>query len=201
MRPPADTESFTAEPFQRSEALWKCLQSAVDYFEATLDTPLNELVTQPFLCTGVMAFAIVTSSRLLLLEQTADWLPSIARRNFNYLDIMKRMSDRFDEADKWAQETGKKRRMLEDGASAFSKYSFKLRWIRQWFQSKVPPDQPPSDHILEPLAKLSDPQDAFAASGMSALDMGDFGSDEGFWQLLSTDWNPTAVSGWSEMLP
>ncbi|KAL7800199.1 hypothetical protein V8C37DRAFT_364432 [Trichoderma ceciliae] len=55
--------------------------------------PSNELPSLPSSLTGLLAFAIVTSSRLLLLDPSIDWQPTMARRKLDFADIMKRLSD------------------------------------------------------------------------------------------------------------
>lgn len=126
MQPNTSVEMGTLnpEPLQRFNTLWKCLLAAVDFFD-------NELPGLPTSVTGLLAFAIVTSSRLLLLEPSIDWQPAMARKKLDFADITKRLSDRFEDADTWAKEAGRRRRLLDGGGAQFCRLGFKLRWIRQ----------------------------------------------------------------------
>lgn len=137
----ADSETLPSEPFRRAEALWQCLLSVSSYFEQHLNATPEEVTVHPFTVTGTMAFVIVTSSRLVLLESSTDWDPSLARKKLDFADLMQRMSDQFENADRVAKNTGRRRRIMDDDSSVFMKYAFKLRWIRQWYLSKKPQDE------------------------------------------------------------
>ncbi|RFU77345.1 hypothetical protein TARUN_4897 [Trichoderma arundinaceum] len=130
------------EPLQRFETLWKCLLAAVDFFDIMFSIHPNELPGLPASMTGLMSFATVTSSRLLLLEPSIDWQPAMARKKLDFADVLKRLSDRFEDADAWAKEAGRRRRLLDGGGAQFCRLSFKLRWIRQWYLSRMPQEQP-----------------------------------------------------------
>ena len=180
MKAPAisDSDAFTTDPFQRSEALWKCLQSCSDFFNNLLALPTSEYSTLPFLSSSFLAFSIVTTSRLLLLESTSDLDSTIARKKLDFADFAKRMSVAFEEADRMTIQMGRRRRVLDDGSGVFLKYSFKLKWIRQWYMSRIPQEQPP----------LAEAQDV----DMPAPDypVNDVQFDENFWQeLMSADWS------------
>ncbi|KAL7948591.1 hypothetical protein V8C42DRAFT_351640 [Trichoderma barbatum] len=134
--------TLNTEPLQRFDTLWKSLLAAVDFFDTLFSFHPNELPGLPTSVTGLLAFAIVTSSRLLLLDPSIDWQPTMARRKLDFADTMKRLSDRFEDADTWAKEAGRRRRLLDGGGAQFCRLSFKLRWIRQWYLSKIPQEQP-----------------------------------------------------------
>ncbi|KAM0464626.1 hypothetical protein ACHAPV_002459 [Trichoderma viride] len=136
--------SLHPAPLQRFDTIWKCLLAAVDFFDALFAIHSNELPGLPASVTGLLAFAIVTSSRLLLLDPSIDWQPIMARRKLDFADVTKRLSERFEEADTWAKEAGRRRRLLDGGDAQFCRLSFKLRWIRQWYLSRIPLEQQPS---------------------------------------------------------
>lgn len=187
MRAPyvSDADTFSAEPFQRSEALWKCLEISTDYFEAQLSIPGEEIPFLPFTSTGILAFAIITTSRLMLLESSNDWESDFARRKFDFGDVMKRMSKQFEEGEKHSEALGRRQRLLDDGTSVFYKYVFKLRWIRQWYLARVPQTQaPPTD--LQPFS-MPEP-------GEGLGEMVDFNFDEQFWQELMSVHDPNLLS-------
>ncbi|PTB64790.1 hypothetical protein BBK36DRAFT_1170469 [Trichoderma citrinoviride] len=129
------------DPLQRFDTLWKCLLSAIDFFDILLSYHPNQLPGLPTFVTGLLAFAIVTSSRLLVMEPSIDWQPAMARRKLDFADLTKRLGDRFEDADTWAKEAGRRRRLLDAGGAQFCRLSFKLRWIRQWYLSRVPQEQ------------------------------------------------------------
>jgi hypothetical protein len=137
----ADLATLNPEPLQRFDTLWKCLLSAIDFFDTLLSFHPNQLPGLPTSVTGLLAFAIVTTSRLLLLEPSIGWQPAMARKKLDFADVAKRLGDRFEEADVWAKEAGRRRRLLEAGGAQFCRFSFKLRWIRQWYLSRVPQEE------------------------------------------------------------
>ncbi|KAK1244481.1 hypothetical protein MKX07_003280 [Trichoderma sp. CBMAI-0711] len=137
----ADMATLNPEPLQRFDTLWKCLLSAIDVFDTLLSFRPNQLPRLPTSVTGLLAFAIVTTSRLLLLGPSIDWQPAMARKKLDFADVAKRLGDRFEDADTWAKEAGRRRRLLEAGGAQFCRFSFKLRWIRQWYLSRVPQEE------------------------------------------------------------
>ncbi|CAM1503117.1 Fc.00g078930.m01.CDS01 [Cosmosporella sp. VM-42] len=176
----SESDNLSAEPFLRTEALWKCLQSCNDFFNNLLTIPTSEYATLPFLSSSFLAFSIVTTSRILLLESTADWDTSIARKKLDFADFAKRMSAAFEEADRVTMEIGRRRRVMDDGSGVFLKYSYKLKWIRQWYMSRIPQEQPP----------IADIQNAdMPAPELNTNSFSDFQYDENFWQeLMSVEW-------------
>lgn len=157
-----DMGALHPDPLQRFDTIWKCLLAVVDFFDVLLSMPPNELPSLPSSVTGLLAFTIVTSSRLLLLDASIDWQPTMARRKLDFADITKRLSDRFEEADAWAKEAGRRRRLLDGGGAQFCRFSFKLRWIRQWYLSRVPQEQQPSMAETQPPSDpLQDPDAVF----------------------------------------
>ncbi|KAM0247379.1 hypothetical protein ACHAQJ_009865 [Trichoderma viride] len=153
--------SLHPEPLQRFDTIWKCLLAAVDFFDVLFAIHPNELPGLPASVTGLLAFAIVTSSRLLLLDASIDWQPVMARRKLDFADIMKRLSDRFENADTWAKEAGRRRRLLDGGDAQFCRLSFKLRWIRQWYLSRIPQEQPSMAETQPPSDLIQDTDTVF----------------------------------------
>ncbi|UKZ82572.1 hypothetical protein TrVFT333_010364 [Trichoderma virens FT-333] len=158
---PVEMGTLNPEPLQRFDTLWKSLLAAVDFFETLCSFHPNELPGLPTSVTGLLAFAIVTSSRLLLLDPSIDWQPTMARRKLDFADTMKRLSDRFEDADTWAKEAGRRRRLLDGGGAQFCRLSFKLRWIRQWYLSRIPQEQPVMAEAQPPGDPLPDPDAVF----------------------------------------
>jgi hypothetical protein len=139
---PLDSSSFNSyEHFQRSEGLWRCLQAASDYFAAQFTICDSDLRTQPFTGIGLAAFAIVTVSRLLLLDNSPDWNAAAARGRLDFAGALARMGDQIEAADRLARESGHSQRLLEDGDGSASRYCFKVRWIRQWYLAKLPEEE------------------------------------------------------------
>ncbi|KAH6605343.1 hypothetical protein Trco_007050 [Trichoderma cornu-damae] len=138
------------EPLQRFNTIWECLLAAVDFFDTLFSIHPHELLGLPTSVMGLLAFAIVTSSRLLLLGPSIDWQPAMARRKLDFADVMKRLSDRFEDADAWAKEAGRRRRLVDGDCAQFFRLSSKLRWIRQWYLSRIPQEQPSMDDTQPP---------------------------------------------------
>lgn len=62
----------------------------------------------------------------------------MARKKLDFADVTKRLGDRFEDADAWAGEAGRRRRLLEaPGGAQICRFSFKLRWVRQWYLFRV----------------------------------------------------------------
>ncbi|KAH8122114.1 hypothetical protein FP744_10004838 [Trichoderma asperellum] len=180
--------SLHPEPLQRFDTIWKCLLAAVDFFDAILSIHPNELPGLPASVTGLLAFAIVTSSRLLLLDPSIDWQPLMARRKLDFADVTKRLSERFEEADTWAKEAGRRRRLLDGGDAQFCRLSFKLRWIRQWYLSRIPLEQqPPMSEMQQPAGELLQDSDAVFWQ--------EYEFEDALWPDFMTTYNPnfTAV--------
>lgn len=136
----SDPNTTPTEPFQRSEALWKCLQSCSDFFTCQLTISPLDLATLPFTSTAMLAFAIVTTSRLIILDAFTDWDAALARKKLDFAELMRRLGEQFEEAD---QVVGRRRRLLDDGTSVYLKYSSRMRWIRQWYLSRIPAEEQP----------------------------------------------------------
>ncbi|KAF7555776.1 hypothetical protein G7Z17_g1910 [Cylindrodendrum hubeiense] len=177
MKAPAmsDLDSLAGEPFMRAEALWKCVDAAGRFFNHHLSVPVAELIALPVTVSGFLAYSIVTTSRIMLLESSPDWDPALAWRQLDIADLLKRMSEQYEEADHVAKELGRRRRILDDDTSIFVKYSSKLRWIRQWYMSKIP---------QEPQMPLAEPPDWTV----------DFEFDDNFWQELMSGYDCDALN-------
>ncbi|KAH0491824.1 hypothetical protein TgHK011_003232 [Trichoderma gracile] len=175
--PSAATPTLTSEPLQRFDTLWKCLLSAIDFFDTLLSFHPNQLPGLPTSVTGLLAFAIVTTSRLLLVEPSIEWQPAMARKKLDFADMTKRLGDRFEDADTWAKEAGRRRRLLEAGGAQFCRFSFKLRWIRQWYLSRVPQEQEQEQQQQEEAAAGAEAQLPGAGAGETLQDL-----DAVFWE-------------------
>ncbi|KAI6767389.1 hypothetical protein HG530_005398 [Fusarium avenaceum] len=164
-----------SEPFQRAEYLWKCLESICDALEFHAALPADQLSTLPVTVSCVLAFVTVTASRIVLGESTPDWDVKLARRRLQFQNILQKLSDQFARADEEAQRLNRRRRVMEDGSSVFLKSSFKTRWLRQWYLSKVPQEeQLQQQTAMEPSSVLQNSPDWAA----------DFQFDDEFWADL-----------------
>ncbi|KAF4998285.1 hypothetical protein FGRMN_3334 [Fusarium graminum] len=134
-------ETPLSEPFQRSEYLWKCLESICDALEYYSALPAAQFSILPVTVSCVLAFVTVTASRTVLGETSSDWDVKSARRRLQFQTILEKLSDQFAQADEEAQRLNRRRRVMEDGSSVFLKSSFKVRWIRQWYLSKIPQEE------------------------------------------------------------
>ncbi|KAF4428278.1 cercosporin resistance [Fusarium acutatum] len=135
------TDTSLTEPFLRTEYLWKCLQAIQDTLENHVTLPPEKISILPVTVSCVLAFVTVTASRLIMAENSTDWDPKAARRRLQFQHILQRLSDQFAQADEEAQRLNRRRRVMEDGSSVFLKSCFKVRWIRQWYLSKIPEDE------------------------------------------------------------
>ncbi|KAF5967046.1 cercosporin resistance protein [Fusarium bulbicola] len=135
------TDTSPTEPFLRTEYLWKCLEATQNTLENHVTLAPEKISILPVTVSCVLAFVTVTASRLIMAENSTDWDPKTARRRLQFQDILQRLSDQFAQADEEAQRLNRRRRVMEDGSSAFLKSCFKVRWIRQWYLSKIPEEE------------------------------------------------------------
>ncbi|KAF7560936.1 hypothetical protein G7046_g3209 [Stylonectria norvegica] len=175
--PITDPNTLSAEPFHRYEALWNCLQACSDYLTNQLSISPAVIPTLPFTNSALLGFSVVTTTRLLLLESSPDWDSALARKKLDFAHIMKTMSEQFEETDRVAKDLNMRRRALDDGSAAFLKYSFKMRWISQWYLARQPPDQQQNQQSMAQQSVEAFPSTDFAQ-------WGDFQFDESFWQEL-----------------
>ncbi|KAM5369724.1 hypothetical protein ACJZ2D_008871 [Fusarium nematophilum] len=185
----ASDSHHPSEPFQRSDLLWKCLDSVIDFFNLHLAVPADEIPSLPVTVSCILAFATVTASRLILQENGPDWDSAMAQRRLGFPDVLKRLGDQFEDADKAAKELGRRRRVMEDGSSVFLKCSFKVRWIRQWYVSRIPQEQaqpPPPPQTMHPsAASFTEPIPDWAA---------DFQFDDEFWADLMSGYDADGLN-------
>ncbi|KAM0250135.1 hypothetical protein ACHAP5_002452 [Fusarium lateritium] len=165
-----------SEPFQRAEYLWKCLEFICDALELHAALPADQISILPVTVSCVLAFVTVTASRIVLGEATPDWDQKSARRRLQFQNVLQKLSDQFAQADEEAQRLNRRRRVMEDGSSVFLKSSFKVRWLRQWYLSKVPQGEQLQQQqtAMEPSSVLQSNPDWAA----------DFQFDDEFWADL-----------------
>lgn len=91
-------------------------------------------------------------------DPTADWDPTIARREIDFHDILKKSGEQLDEADKIARAQGWKRRVYDDGPTiAFEKFASKLSWIADWYLKRISPVQADDETVGEQMSVADDP--------------------------------------------
>ncbi|KAL0933457.1 fungal transcriptional regulatory protein [Colletotrichum truncatum] len=135
---PSETNHLT-EIYSRAEALWTCLQSIQDAMDALNTIPAESYAYLNFVLVSNTAFVILAATRLLLEDGSHDWDVTLARRKIDHAENLRRVMERFEEADNFALIEGQKRRLFEDNTSRWSNYAYRARWMRQWYISKVAP--------------------------------------------------------------
>ncbi|OJJ51247.1 hypothetical protein ASPZODRAFT_127282 [Penicilliopsis zonata CBS 506.65] len=133
---PLLTSGNPLESTHRTEALWGCLQAAKDFFVAYTAIPLAKLGSMPLMPTTYLSFAFVTSSRILLLDDS-DWSAHLARKTFDFATACQSLSDRLYEADRLAQVVGGRRKFDDAGKSVLYSTCMKVQWIREWYTAKT----------------------------------------------------------------
>ncbi|RGP60235.1 cercosporin resistance [Fusarium longipes] len=144
MKPPSlssTTDIPLNTPFLRAEYIWKCLEAVRTALEHHTTVPATTYSILPCTVTCILAFVTVTASRLILSETLSEWDLKPARRYLQFQNILQKLSDQFALADEEAARLNRRRRVMEDGSSVFLKSSFKTRWIRQWYMSKITPEE------------------------------------------------------------
>ncbi|CAK7206617.1 hypothetical protein SEUCBS139899_009417 [Sporothrix eucalyptigena] len=125
----------------RTEALWNCLQATRDFFDAYSAVPPAVLGVLPLLGTAHLSFSIVTLTRLLSLD-APEWHIGQARRSFDFVALALRLEQQFAAADDHEQTlTDRKKRYANmDNRTILTTHRDKMRWIRIWYTTKMPPD-------------------------------------------------------------
>lgn len=183
--------------FKRTQAMWSCLQSTKGFFDTFLATSVPYF-SIPFAITSEVAFVLVTLSRLLLLDNVPDWDIALARSNVDLAAIASRLAERFDAEHALYLQTGRKELVDAQGKLVLKVIAEKLRWIRQWYLSKLPPAPaasvvtPAIDSGVGSMACVGQPD----TGDMVMTGTGDGTSpplDPGFWEALwswDTVWYP-----------
>ncbi|EGX93285.1 hypothetical protein CCM_04658 [Cordyceps militaris CM01] len=121
---------------RHTEALWGCLEAARHFFATYATIPLDMLGAMPLVATSYMAFAVVTSSMILLLDDP-DWDVNLARKTFDFADACQSLGDRFREGDHVSQSLGRRQKFEDGGRSVLEANHRKILWIRHWYVSKI----------------------------------------------------------------
>ncbi|KIH89816.1 fungal transcriptional regulatory protein [Sporothrix brasiliensis 5110] len=133
----------------RTEALWNCLQATRDFFDAYTAIPPDVLGVLPLLGTVHLSFGIVTLTRLLSLD-APEWHIGQARLSLDFVALALRLERLFQAADEFeATPPGtaappsiprKRRYAYYDSRTILATHRDKMRWIRIWYTTKMPPD-------------------------------------------------------------
>ncbi|XEV05307.1 hypothetical protein FSHL1_010594 [Fusarium sambucinum] len=172
------TDAPLNEPFLRAEYIWKCLEAARGALEHQTGVPASVFSILPCTVTCVLAFVTVTASRLIFAEASPDWDVKAARLRLQFQNVLQKLSDQFAQADEEATRLNRRRRVMEDGSSVFLKSSFKVRWIRQWYLSKIPQDE---QREIEQAQAALEPSTVLQSNPNWAAD---FQFDDDFWADL-----------------
>ncbi|KAG8668594.1 hypothetical protein FPOAC1_007977 [Fusarium poae] len=172
------TDAPLNEPFLRAEYIWKCLEAVRGALEHHTGVPASIYSILPCTVTCVLAFVTVTASRLIFAEASPDWDVKAARLRLQFQNVLQKLSDQFAQADEEAARLNRRRRVMEDGSSVFLKSSFKVRWIRQWYMSKIPQDE---QREIEQAQAALEPSTVLQSNPNWAAD---FQFDDDFWADL-----------------
>lgn len=175
------SSAYSPGPLPRTDCMWRAVQASKDLLNTYLEIPPAELSFMPSTSVSLYAFGNVVTSRLLTADVSPDWDPSIARRSFDYVGYLSRISEQYEAADRLAEDNGWRRRVLDSGMVSFSKFSGKMQWILQWYISRVDPEQQGTQ------SATADGVDAPAAADPSWADV----SFENTWQDLMSFHDPS----------
>lgn len=95
---PSSSSYDPQESSRRTDILSGCLQSIKNFFLAYASIPLDLLGAMPLVATADMAFAVVTASRIFLLDDS-DWNVNLARLTFDLAAAYQNLGDHFEQAD------------------------------------------------------------------------------------------------------
>ncbi|KAI1062868.1 hypothetical protein LB507_005664, partial [Fusarium sp. FIESC RH6] len=178
------TDAPLSEPFLRSRYMWKCLEAVRTSLTNHNSVPASSYSILPITVSCVLAFGTVTASRLILADTSPDWDTKSARLHLQFQNVLQKLSDQFAQADEEAIRLNRRRRVMEDGSSVFLKSSFKVRWIRQWYMSKIPQDEQREIEQAQVVLEPANPNWA-----------GDFQFDDEFWADLMAGYDVEALNG------
>lgn len=177
-----------SEPFLRSEYMWKCLEAVRTALEHYTNVSATLYSIIPITVSCVLAFVTVTASRLIFAEGSPDWDVKAARLRLQFQNVLQKLSDQFAQADEEAARLNRRRRVMEDGSSVFLKSSFKVRWIRQWYMSKIPQDE---QREIEQAQVAVEPSNVLQSNPNWAAD---FQFDDEFWADLMAGYDVESLN-------
>ncbi|KAK3400372.1 hypothetical protein B0T20DRAFT_182940 [Sordaria brevicollis] len=132
------SSASSLDGIRKSEAMWCCLEFVKETLNAYASTPVVDLSYLPFNTYCHMSFALMTATRLVIL-QDPDWNSKLAAESLDFAALIQRLSDVCGQADSIAiaEEWRRKRKYINDTLSVMSMHRDKLRWIRSWYLSKM----------------------------------------------------------------
>lgn len=167
-----------ADSSHRTEALWRCLETIKQFFEAFLEIPVEKFPYLPFPAIGQLSFSINTAIWLLFLHDS-DWDVQMARKSLDFAGLVDRMGIRYEESERVgiAEQLIKKRKFWDENLSMSMRYRDKMRWVKSWYLSKVIPTPEPFMGLGEIDADLFRQVDFISADSLGPA----------FWEALMNE--------------
>lgn len=123
--------------YKRTGYLWQCIQLSSDLFNTVTSIPPEKFSSLPCSVWALCSFDIVVVSRVLIVDSTPDWDPEVARRAFDFPEMLRRISDKFSSADTVCIKHGWKRPAKDSGIIIFPKFAMRTQWIASWYISAI----------------------------------------------------------------
>ncbi|MCJ1431004.1 hypothetical protein MMC27_000354 [Xylographa pallens] len=183
--------SYSTHPLGRLEIIYACLTALKSFFEAYVAIPNHAYYNLPLFEWIQFAYAIIVLSKLTFLQEDF-WDATFSQQTLDLFDILDQAAARFEEAEKTV--TVDTLPIEENGL--FSRWARKIRWVKAWYETKLPPGtrlmdgtasamQLPGFPVREDDALLVD--ELLAGGLLQDL-------DDASWQQLMGDWDGAPFS-------
>ncbi|MCJ1399647.1 hypothetical protein MMC11_002849 [Xylographa trunciseda] len=126
--------SYSSHALGRLEIIHACLTALKSFFEVYIAIPIQQYYNLPFTEWSQFAYAIIVLSKLTFLQDDF-WDAQFTRQTLDLLDILDQAAARLEETEKTITVDGMP--IEEDGL--FSRWARKIRWVKAWYETKLPP--------------------------------------------------------------
>ena len=193
LRPCLSPPTYSDHP--RIAALWSCLEASQSVLTSWLAVPVSYHVFAPSPSMAFPAFALITATRLLLGGHTPAWDAALARTKIDLPGLCDRTADKLELVNEAARTSGRRWKLLGDGTPTVQRTAEKLRWIRNWFLSRVAAEEAEEKQRRELEWQRQQPQRLAGQveaqgrqQGLEGMNMAEFPLDDEFWRnMMMTD--------------
>ncbi|MCJ1393791.1 hypothetical protein MMC18_006667 [Xylographa bjoerkii] len=126
--------SYNTHALGRLEIIWACLTALRSFFEAYIAIPTQNYYNLPFSEWVQFAYAIIVLSKLTFLQEDF-WDAPFTQQTLDLFEILDQAAARFEEAEKTVTVDG----MPIEENGLFSRWARKIRWVKAWYETKLPP--------------------------------------------------------------
>jgi hypothetical protein len=175
----------------RIAAHWHCLEAAHSVLTSWLAIPVSYHVFAASPTLALPVFALITATRLLLAGHSPSWDAAFARTKINLPELCDRIAEKFECVNEAARESGRRWKLLNDGTPTLQKTAEKLRWIKNWFLTRVAAEETEEEQKEQEEQRRLSSQVEAQEQGQQVLEgmnIGELQIDDDFWRnMMMTD--------------